>query len=279
MVRRLLLVLALVAVFSAASHVRLRATSHYFATQRYEDLYYLPPPAWLTTFSLGYREAFADFIWMRALVYYGEGFVQRIALRHVFDYARAATVLDPDFRAVYRWASTATAYQSQAAPVEDLMRAGALLDEGAARFPESGELAWQAGSFWAFEVAPRHPPGSADRRRALDKGNDYLMRAARRGAGPPWLALSNATQMQRLGQQARAIEHLEEMYALTTDDQVRSDIARRIATLRSRSEREALERSLAEAERSWRTNYPYLPPALYELVGPRSLLDSLTAPR
>ena len=42
--------------------------------QRYEDLYYLPPPAWLAVMSLGHREAFADVVWMKGLVYVGDEF-------------------------------------------------------------------------------------------------------------------------------------------------------------------------------------------------------------
>lgn len=271
-------VLAAVVFLAAAfggSVCRLRATRNYFATQRYEDLYYLPAARWLPTFSMGYREAGADLVWMRALVYYGEGITHQLAMRHVLAYARAMIALDPNFTAVYRWSSTAVAYQTEAAPIEDLLAEGELLAEGAARFPESGELAWNAGSFWAFELAPRYPAGTPQRRAAQRRGTEYLERAARRGAGPAWLALANAANLVRLGERERAIQHLEEMYALTSDEVERTRIAARVASLRSESEREVMERALREAELAWRTDYPYLSPILYSLVGPRSLLDTL----
>lgn len=266
---------AFVASAATASVLRLRATEHYFATQTREDLYYLPPAAWLGTFSVGYREAAADLVWMRALVYYGEGLVNRMEMRHVYEFAGAVLTLDPEFLAAYRWSSTAVAYQTTAAPVEDLEAEARLLERGVTHFPDNGEMAWNAGSFWAFELAPRYPYGSPERRRAELKGNRYLTEAARLGAGPSWLALANASYLVRLGERERAIQHLEEMFALTSDDSVREDIARRIASLRTEAEREAMERSLREAERAWKANYPYLDPVLYELVGPRSLLDSL----
>lgn len=274
---RILPIAALLLAAAAATGLRLRATSHYFATQRYEDLYYLPPAEWLGAFSLGYREAAADFVWMRALVYYGEGIAHQQMMRNVLAYAEAVTTLDPDFEAVYHWSSTAVAYQTTAAPVEDLEAVGRLLEQGVARFPESGEMAWNAGSFWAFELGMRYPPSSAERRAAEARGSEFLTRAARLGAGPAWLALSNASQLVRLGERERAIQHLEEMFALTDDDEVREEIAGRIASLRSEADREVMERTLREAERNWRADYPYLSPMLYELVGPRRLLDSLLA--
>ena len=61
------------------------------------------------------------------------------------------------------------------------------------------------------------------------RGAEFLSIAARRGAGPAWLALTNASQFERLGQRERALDHLREMYALTSDEGVKQEIAARIA--------------------------------------------------
>jgi hypothetical protein len=270
---RISIALLLLIAIGVGSALRVRATAHYFATQRHEDLYYLPTAKWLPVLSLGFREAGADLVWMRALIYYGDGFAHHQPLRHVVEYASAIVALDPEFEAVYRWASTAAAYQTTAAPVEDLERTGRLLERGVRRFPSSGPMAWSAGSFYSFELAPRYPVGSEGRRRARERGSVYLMQAARRGAGPPWLALSNSTQLERLGDRERAIQHLEEMYALTSDREIREQIAERIASYRNQADDEARQRTFAQAQQEWRANYPYLPSVLAEMVGPRSILD------
>jgi len=54
---------------------------HYLSMQAYEDIYYLPPPKWLQVMSLGHRRAVADLIWLRALIYFGDEFVNRGAVK------------------------------------------------------------------------------------------------------------------------------------------------------------------------------------------------------
>jgi len=106
------------------------------ATESYEDIYYLPPPGWLPVFSLGHRQALADLIWMRALIYFGEEMGERGAMRHVFDYGEAIIRLDPDFRRVYRWIGMAGIYRPNAVSEADTRRAMSFLERGVARFPE-----------------------------------------------------------------------------------------------------------------------------------------------
>src|SRR5688572_8030137 len=90
---------------AALASDRLRAGAHdrYMSAQRYEDIYYLPPADWLRVFSLGYDEALADLIWMRALVYFGQEFEHAGRLEYVFEYGDAIAALDPHFLAIYRW--------------------------------------------------------------------------------------------------------------------------------------------------------------------------------
>src|SRR5512139_1197274 len=93
--KRLATLALLGALFAFASRLRLRATSHYFAAQRPEDVYYLPPARWLRVLDVGFHEALADVIWARSLVYSGTGLHDRIRLHYVIEYARAMTELDP----------------------------------------------------------------------------------------------------------------------------------------------------------------------------------------
>src|ERR1044071_2496330 len=90
-----------------ARELRLRAFASHLGSQRYEDLYYLPPAHWMPVLSLGFRDALADLIWCSSLVYFGEELGARGPVKFLFDYTDAVIALDPDFRHAYRWAAVA----------------------------------------------------------------------------------------------------------------------------------------------------------------------------
>jgi len=259
------LISALLLAAFTGRQLRQSAAAERDTTETYEDIYYLPPPAWLPVFSLGYREALADLIWMRALVYFGEEFRERGAGRHVFDYGEAILALDPDFRRVYRWIGMAGIYRPNAVSVADTRRAVGFLERGVARFPNDGELAWDLGATEMYELVPMLPAGPEKDALKLQAAT-HMMTAARLGAGPAWLVLANATQLERLGKMEQAARHLEEMYGSVQDPDLRSQIATQIAAIRGRSEAEAFERANRQLDAAHRRDYPYLPLGLYVLV-------------
>jgi tetratricopeptide (TPR) repeat protein len=271
------LVLVLLASIPLLRTLRVRAMDHYLATQRYEDVYYLPPAQWLPVFSLGYREAAANLVWMRGLVYYGEEMVHRGGVQHVLDYGEAIVTLDPDFKAAYRWVNMAGLYNArQELTREDVERTITFLERGVRRFPDDGDLAWEMGATLAYELAPRVDDPD-EKQRIHSRATDYLMVAARKGAAPPWLALSNAGQLMRLGRTEQAARHLEEMYATVQDPETRERIRNRIADLRTQAYAEAMQEAHREVEERRREELPYVPLDLYLLVGPRPVVDEAEA--
>ena len=268
------LLLVALGVLGAA---RRAAQAHYAATERYEDVYYLPPPRWLKVLSLGYDEALADLVWIRALVYFGTELRHRGAVRHVFRYGEAIVSLDPDFRRVYRWVAMAATYHTGHVTLDQARRAAAFVRRGAERFPDDGQLAWETGAMLVYELAPwldeqgRHE----EARRAREQGAPFLATAARLGAGPPWIAMANARLFARLGRLELAAAHLAEMLALTDDPDERERIAARLDALRDAARVEALRRAIDQLDRRRQRDYPWLPLDLYLLVGPRALLDPL----
>lgn len=259
------LAIALVALGTNA----LRTSAHEArqAAQRYEAVYYLPPAETLRWFSLGYDEALADVIWMRALVYFGQEFEHRGSVEHVFSYAEAMAALDPDFLAVYRWVGVAGLYRPEAVSPEDIRRSIEFMKRGHQRAPENGELAWDIGAALVYELAPLLDEEEADL--AREEGSPYLLAAVRMGAAPEWAALSNAANLVRVGQNEQAARHLEEMYASTRDPSVRAAIAERIRQLRTQAEADAFMAAMEELETERRRDFPYLPAGLYLLVGER----------
>ena len=239
---------------------------HYLETQTYEDIYYLPPPEWLQVMSLGHRRALADLIWLRALIYFGDEFESGGAVKHVFNYGDSMLALDPDFRRVYRWVGVAAVYTPTGSPLEFIERSIDVLRRGAERFPNDGELAWDVAATITYELLPALPKDDPSRERLEAEGNDYMVAAARLGAGPDWLVLTNATSLRKLGKGDRELRHLEEMYALIRDPAVKEQIEIRLSQLRDEAYAEAFRSVNEEFEQRQREEFPYLPSALYFLV-------------
>jgi hypothetical protein len=249
-------------------YARTLAQRHYAATQTYEDVYYLPPDEALLIASLGYRGALADLIWMKALIYYGEELSHRGDVKNLYRYGDAMLALDPDWKRVYRWIASSALYRTGTVTVADARAAIRYLEVATRRFPDDGELAWDLGANYAYELAPMLE-ADRDRAAARQKGLEYLEAAALRNAGPPWLVLQTSRQLQALGRNEQAIRHLEDVYATTSDPQVRTQIEQQLTLLRSATYAEALKRTNEELEAARVKAFPYLDTTLYLMVGPR----------
>lgn len=273
--RVLILLLALGSAF--ASHLlRGRASAEFHARQTYEDVYYLPSPAALQVLSLGYRRALADLIWMRAQIYVGDELAERGGADHIFHYTEAMLAVDPDFRRVYRWIGVTGVYRSRDSTVAEVERAIAIMERGIERFPDDPKLVWDLGATIAFDLVPRMEP-SEERAEYERRGAELLQEAARRGEGPPWLVFSTIAQLSRLGENQRAIEHLQEMYLLADDPTLRAQIEAELWERQADIDGVAyieLMRAI-EAERS--ELYPFVPPDFYPLLRPIRDLDELPA--
>lgn len=255
--KALIVALVLLAAGAYAQRaLRLAAWDDYQATQTYEDLYYLPPPGWLGLISLGYRQALADLLWMDALVYFGEELVTGHAAKYVFDYAEAMLALDPDFRAVYRWVGVAAFYRPGGVPPEEGWKGVEFLERAVKRWPDDGELAWDLGATLAFEVPPMLTD-LEEREAAKRRGLEHLAVAARLGFGPPWLALTNAKELSKLGRAEQAIRHLEEAYSTVTDPETRQRIANELTQLRTDRYATAFAQAHEQEKRAWEQSYPY----------------------
>lgn len=265
--QRVVALAAMAVLIAAASLLRARASATFVQTQTYEDMYYLPPSGWLVPFSLGYRDALADLIWMRALVYFGDEIMNHGVVQHAFDYTEAMIELSPHMRAAYAWIGTSGLYHSGGTiTAADAERVASFLERGVRMFPDDGDLEWQLGATYSYELPPLLSDPEA-REAAKRRGLPHLQRAALLGAGPQWLALSNATQLMRLGQREQALRHLEQIYSTVTDEDSRREMRARIAQLRSSVYAEAFERANREQEEARRRDFPYLSPTMFLFVG------------
>lgn len=245
---------------------RLRAFEQHRAGQHYEDIYYLPSPAWLPVMSLGFGAAVADLIWCKSLVYFGEELGHRGPVKYVFAYADAVLALDPSFRTAYRWVATAALYRPTEITMDDGLRAASYLQRAVDRWPDDGELRWDYGSLLRFELAPLE--ANKDRKRALlERAAPQLEMAARLGAGPPWLALNNASLLNKLGRTDQAIRQLEELRETVQSPDIVRDIDAQLYRLKAATYFEAAQVTEESAERARLASYPYVSADLFLLLG------------
>src|SRR5262245_38140251 len=261
----LLLVLAL----AFASDVsRQEAQRRFSAAQSYEDVYYLPSPQQLVIGSLGYRAALADLIWMKALVYFGDELAHRGDVSNLFRYTDAMLALDETFRRVYRWVASAAIYRTGDVTQQDVEKAIRYLERGTRLFPDDPQLAWDLGATYAYELVPMLPIGAL-REEARRKSLEYLEMAALRGAGPAWLGLQTAAQLDSLGRKEQAVRHLQDLYATATDPGLKQELENRLAALQTAAYAEAMRAASDELEANRTRDFPYMSPTLYLLVGSR----------
>jgi tetratricopeptide (TPR) repeat protein len=267
----LLLAAALSAAIATALMTRHHGQAHYLATQRYEDVYYLPPPDWMVLFSLGHREAMAGLVWLRALIYFGEELQHRGQVDNLYNYTDAMLALDPHFKRVYQWVASTSLYRTGDIEADDARRAIRYLEQGVRMYPDDGELAWTLGATYLYELPALLP--MEERAEPRRRGLEHLQVAARLGAGPPWLVLSTATELGRLGQREQEIAHLQEVYDQISDRSVKEQIELRLSGLRDAAFSEALRQTYEEIEAARATHFPYLDRELFLLVGPRPPFD------
>ncbi len=270
--RALALVAAVLVCAPLGDHLRSGAQEHFLRTQRYADVYYLPPPDYLVVGSLGYRETLADLIWMKALINFGEELSHRGSVSNLYRYTDAMLALDPRFKKVYRWVASCAIYRTGDVREADVRAAIAYLKRGIRLFPDDGELAWDLGATYSYELLPllKDPQARAAAKRS---GLEYLEAAALRGAGPAWLVLQTASQLSGLGQTEQAIRHLQDVYTTVSDPSVREQIEQRIASLRTAAYAEALRRTNAELEAGRVRDFPYVDQGLFMLLGRRPPFD------
>jgi hypothetical protein len=272
--QRAALAAALVAACALALVTRRMGEQHFLRTQRYEDVYYLPPPAWLLVFSLGHREALADLIWAKSLVYFGDEVSHHGDVEHIYQYTDAMLTLDPYFKKVYQWVSACALYRPGNVTARDARKVIAYLERAVRLFPDDGELSWTLGANYLYELPPLLTDPK-EREEAKRQALEHLKVAALRGAGPPWLALSTATELGKLGQREQQIEHLQAVYDQVSDPESKQAIEDQIAVLRSAAFAEALHRTYEELEKNRARDFPYIDRELYLLVGKRPPFDGL----
>jgi hypothetical protein len=271
--------LALVVVAGLASSFALsrrldagRPAEDPFAT--YEELYVSPETA--RRMSLAFNGLAADWYWLRSLQYVGrkaEAFrgdlniddLSPLGLRNLGALLEQSTALDPQFMAAYEFGAVVLPSINREAAVR-------LIERGIRENPREwrlyhhlGYIHWQAGRF-------------------NDAAAAYATGAQVEGA-PRWMSVMAAQMNEHGGSRQVAREIYMRTYEASTDEQVRTLAANRLAQLDSLDERERIGRALTEfraragrCPAAWREVAPQLRAARLRLDASGAPLDPSEVP-
>lgn len=254
------------ALMASAQVVGSAANTRRAATAKRTTEPYAPSPGAARIASLGYREALADLLWVRALVAFGSE--TDASPRSIRGLVEAIAALDPTFEEPMEWGALAMQSITMTLTQGDYLQVLRVLDEAMARFPQNYHLPQRAGEIYILRLKTDDP---AQVRAWKAKGAELLARAARLPGAPKRLGSWVAQLQTELGQRDQAIRDLRELILYTTDPAARDRLLRRLAEL-TRSSTNTLSYELdVEAGRftdAWRRDRPELPPTAYVVVGP-----------
>jgi len=192
------------------------------------DTHYLPPEQALHLFSLGYKEALADLIWVKTVLYFGEKMASNRDYGYLTNYLDAVISLNPYFRRVYLWAGAVTMYNLKQITNESVWLSIKYLEKGREVFPRDWEILFALASNYLRELQSDDPDQTA---RWRQKGADYMWQAANVGGGPAYLHSLAAKVWSESGRWQVAYQRLQGIYQSTDNPEVRESVENRMAQL------------------------------------------------
>lgn len=225
---------------------------------------YAPAPETAPLVTVGYRELVADLLFLRLVGYFGGS---ESTANGVASLIEAIVALDPQFHRVYEWGANAITLASRGLDTAAYLRALAVLEAGARRFPDDWKLPYLAGEIYTQDLRTTDPA----QRRAWDERGTLLTESAIRKPNAPIEAATWAATMRtRLGQHQRAVDGLREMLLTTTNETARAHLLAKLAELEHDAAGE-LAAEVQEArhrfESAWYATRPAVPASMYLLLG------------
>lgn len=226
---------------------------------------YAPAPDTAPLITLGYRELAADLLFLRLMGYFGGS---ESTANGVASLVEAIVALDPQFHRIYEWGANAITLASRGVDNAAFLRALAVLDAGARRFPDDWKLPYLAGEIYTQDLRTTDPA----QRRAWDERGTLLTESAIRKPNAPIEAATWAATMRtRLGQHQRAVDGLREMLLTTSNEAARVRLLAKLAELEHDAASELaaeLQESRHRFEAAWHAARPAVPASMYLLLGP-----------
>jgi tetratricopeptide (TPR) repeat protein len=263
MLRAWAIVVLTALLWAASIGVKNDALEQRSSWSKEEDLGVPPESArWLAT---GYREAAADLVWVRTLVYYGSGVMGENDFRYLTRFIDVVLMLNPTFKRAYSWAAAAVTFKAGTATQEEYRLSVKYLERGMEQFPDDYDFFWRAGlRYWADLYSDDKEQVTRWRQR----GADLIEEAIHKPNAPEDLATLAASLRTKLGQNQQAIEILQQKIMTVSDLKARAKLLQRLEGLTSEGLREEMAIAVETFQRLRRKNLQQVPPDLFVLVGP-----------
>jgi hypothetical protein len=229
------------------------------------DLTYVPPANQLRWMSVGYREALADLLWIRALVFSGEN-IGKVDIAATDRFVIGITELSPRFKRAYIWGGITAVYGATGKITRDQVdRSMGIYRRGLERFPESHELLYPAGMLLTHQVASTEGYTDQEKEAYAAEGIMMIRKAAAFGADP--LVRRYATTLvAEHGTDQLAIQFLESQLAQAEDEDHRRLLRRKLSQLAGSGAVQAIEATRAQFELERRREAPYLPDTIWAVI-------------
>lgn len=217
----------------------------------------LPNEKALVWMSLGQREFVADLIWIRALQYNS----LRNEARLAEHFADAIIALDPDFKAVYKWASVAALF-SDGMTEESVKRANSYLALGAKRFPFDPYYDYSI----AINNISYHPGDDPEERAALRReAVKHLQIAMQKPGADPQITMLISGLLSNDDDQSAKIQFLQQAILTETNPETKRQLQTRLIMMSDTSGASSL--MLSQRRDQWqRDHHAYLPLMLDYLI-------------
>ena len=232
-----------------------------------QDIAVLPTPRTLEAMSLGYREALADLVWIRALVFAGEQLAQTDAAM-VGRYVDGITTLAPRFHRPYLWGGITAIYGGSGRIDRPMVeQAARIYRAGLRQFPRSHQLLYALGMLLTHQVASTPGYDEHDKQALAAEGVEFIRRAAAHGADP-LVRRYAATIITEHTTDKLAEQFLLGQLASTDDEEHRRLLRRKLSSLTGRDAVAEVERTRDAFFAELYRTAPYLPDALYAVIRP-----------
>jgi hypothetical protein len=273
MPQRLLSAFALCACLAVGSalvaSVRQPLIARYEAPTVHEQMSFLLSPRWSVAFSLGHREALADYLFGTLLVRYGMSFRDKHRDEAAYRYLDTITTLAPTFARPYWYADTLLTMLPTAPTVQDYLDTRRLHERGEKMLPTNQELWLVAGQFATYIASQRVPQPYASQLK--QKGMVDLARAcelASNNANMPYGCIAVARQFDKEGQRDALIRMLSRTLAVNDDPEIRGIATAALQRQLGEREQDRYTRRMKDLEGIWREQMPQVSRVMMSLLGP-----------
>ena len=180
-----------------------------------EDMKYLPSGQFLKGAALAYDELFADYFWIKAVVYFGDHYQTGKDFKWLYHLLDVVVTLDPYFELAYEFGGTVLAFW-----IKDVNNSIKILKKGMINVPKTHERYWAIPFYLGFNYMYYKKDYATAAR--------YLEEASKYPKHPRYLPFLVARLHANAGDPEIAINFLMEIYRSTKNEEAQKDIKKRI---------------------------------------------------